>query len=541
MKGGGLNELEPGREICYGPPLHRRGESTTSTLCPVGQDAMDSSSTGAAEYGKLCTMQAGLRSKEKTEKNGKKVHFLDQTSFEHKKADKLEKNEGLGTPKFEQKRKKLPLDQRGASRQVKYHDNEILGPQIKTISEHEISYFNKYDSNSLDIDIASKCPSCKTCGCANKTEGIYKKLESSLMKDRVYYDEKTKRMTVEYLHKSDAMLGDMINNRVIALSQAKSTYSRLQKLPLQDQLSFNANLSKALEIGAIQSWDKLTKEYPQLTSMRSRYVIGGFCYSGKVKSTKLRPIWNSSANFSANDISANSSWLQGGSTNALMSCFTYLRCFSQVGIADLEKAFYYINTSLQNCALRKIWLPLSNGKLHFGNCTKVGNYNQISASNPAANGTSDCTHNNLVTYSKDMADNPAASSDNDCTHRNATYPKCSASNPAHSSTNDCTCTKVTYSECIDVNPASSHTDLPSDCITGSASSHKRITVVNNPTDYNRVYDNDQVGRANLLQDNNNTGGQNPPDSKKINKFNLIKSRTQIERGGSTDSPPPGLN
>ena len=110
-----------------------------------------------------------------------------------------------------------------------------------------------------------------------------------MMAKTAFFDKKTGKMEVSYLSRGDTDTSSRVDNKHIALNQAKTTFNRLLKLPADDQASFNSNLQKAIDMDALQDWRRLLRENPTLIDMEDRYVIGSFSYSGKSSSTKVRP------------------------------------------------------------------------------------------------------------------------------------------------------------------------------------------------------------------------------------------------------------
>ena len=130
-------------------------------------------------------------------------------------------------------------------------------------------------------------------------------------------------------------------------------------------------------MGAIQNYNDFEIKHPKIKSLKQRFVRGSYAYSGKA-STKLRPIWDQSQTSPGEAIAPNSYWMRGGNVANLSRIFTFFRAGTYISTADIKKAFYGFNVSLQDAVLSKIYLPIVKGtlkdkngpKVHFGRCKK---------------------------------------------------------------------------------------------------------------------------------------------------------------------------
>ena len=148
---------------------------------------------------------------------------------------------------------------------------------------------------------------------------------------------------------------------------AKRNSRQIEKLPQEDQITFNKNLEAARDISALESWDRVMNQFPGLSDLPQRFVPGGHAYSGKEASTKLRPIWNSSSTNGKYDPSFNFLSLKGPRSNDLIKSFTHFCQHPFSAICDIKMAFYNLKIDERAIALRKVWLPLDkDNKIAFG-------------------------------------------------------------------------------------------------------------------------------------------------------------------------------
>ena len=224
-------------------------------------------------------------------------------------------------------------------------------------------FWEKFGTESLfspDV-VSQRCKECRKCSCTISKREVLSEIEAEFLEKNIRFDPIEKKMEVQYITEGHLSPDEFVDNQKSVLGFARKTNDKMSKLPVNDVEGYNDNLQKAIGMGAIQNYNDFEIKHPKIKSLKQRFVRGSYAYSGKA-STKLRPIWDQSQTSPGEAIAPNSYWMRGGNVANLSRIFTFFRAGTYISTADIKKAFYGFNVSLQDAVLSKIYLPTSMGK-----------------------------------------------------------------------------------------------------------------------------------------------------------------------------------